>query len=253
MKRERAYAIRGQGWPRPPSGARPREERLRRDERDGAAETGCRRRRPFKLKPRGRFIVLDGPDGAGKTTQVALLAASLRRAGLRVVRAKDPGATPAGRAIRRILLHGRDGSIAPDTELFLYLAARAELSARVIAPALARGDWVVCDRYSPSTVAYQGAAAGRNPAAVERLCRAAEGGVRPDLVVILDLPVEAGLRRMRRRLDRMERKGAAFLRAVRRSFLAQARRNRWPVVRADGTPKEVGQRVRTAVRGRLDR
>ncbi len=206
------------------------------------------------MRRHGRFIVLDGPDGAGKTTQVARLAASLRRAGLRVVRAKDPGSTPAGRAIRRILLHGGDGSIAPDTELFLYLAARAELAARVIAPALARGDWVVCDRYSPSTVAYQGAAVGRDPAAVERLCRTAEGGVRPDLVVLLDLPVEAGLRRMRRRLDRMERKGTAFLRAVRRSFLAQARRNRWPVVRADGSPEQIASTIIEGVaRRRLDR
>lgn len=177
---------------------------------------------------RGRFIVLDGPDGCGKSTQLPRLARFLRRAGERVLTVKDPGTTAAGHAIRKILLTPAARDLAPETELFLYLAARAQLVAEAIAPALARGIWVLADRYSASTIAYQGYGPGRSPAEIDRiaaLCRMAEGGVTPDLTVILDLPSETGLARLRRARDRMERKPLAYHRRVREGFLRQAARS----------------------------
>lgn len=176
-------------------------------------------------RERGRFIVLDGPDGCGKSTQARWLVRFLAGMGIRARAVKDPGTTAVGKKLRGILLSLRSRGLAAAPELFLYLAARAQLVAEVIRPSLERGEWVVSDRYSASTVAYQGHGPGHPPrriALVADLCRVAEDGVEPDLTVLLDLPAEAGLARIRRARDRMESRPLPYHRRVRTGFLAQA-------------------------------
>lgn len=174
---------------------------------------------------RGRFIVLDGPDGCGKSTQASLLARLLKRSRRKVVEAKDPGTTPVGKEIRKILLERKDLPLSPVAELLLYLAARAQLVREAIYPAIERGKWVVCDRWSTSTIAYQGYGPGRSPAEIQRiagLCRIAEQGIEPDLTILLDLPAAAGMRRIRRARDRIEGRPIAYHWRVRKGFLRQA-------------------------------
>jgi dTMP kinase len=173
-------------------------------------------------KGRGVFIVLDGPDGCGKSTQARRLARELRGRGLRVRTARDPGGTALGRKIRKLLLDGRDESLDGTTELHLYLAARSRLVREVIRPALAEGEWLLCDRFSSSTVAYQGYGQGKRPDRIRQCCLEATEGLEPDLTLILDLPPQEGLRRIRRGKDRMERKPLSYHRRVRRGFLTQA-------------------------------
>ena len=133
------------------------------------------------------FIVLEGGEGSGKSTQVALLVEQLRGEGREVVATFEPGDTPTGRRIRETLLHG-DDALAPTAELLLMLADRAQHVAEVIRPALGRGAVVVCDRYSPSTVVYQGVARDLGVADAEGWCEFATGGLAPDAVVVLDIP-----------------------------------------------------------------
>ncbi len=202
-------------------------------------------------RERGRFIVLDGPDGCGKSTQAKRLVRFLARHGVRTLAVKDPGTTPVGKKLRGILLSLRSRGIAPGSELFMYLAARAQLAAEVIRPALDRGVWVVSDRYSASTVAYQGHGPGRPSreiALVADLCRIAEGGVSPDLTVLLDLSAEAGLARIRRAHDRMESRPLSYHRRVRAGFLAQAARDgRFAVLDAGDDPDDLHLKVQALV------
>jgi dTMP kinase len=173
----------------------------------------------------GRFIVLDGPDGAGKSTQLRLLAETLRKRGIAVLTPREPGGTKVGEAIRRILLTRRKTGMTALTEAFLFQAARAQLVADVIRPALRKGVWVLCDRFALSTVVYQGRAGGVALPVIRSLIAAACGTVKPDLYVILDVKPEEALRRRKaegRSADRMEAKGRAFAAAVRRGFLAEA-------------------------------
>ena len=199
----------------------------------------------------GRFIVIDGPDGAGKTTQAELLADYLRRRGLDVCQVRDPGGTAIGERLREILLDPACGEMSPTCEMLLYMASRAQLAEQVVRPALADGRCVLGDRYVSATIAYQGAA-GVPARTVRRAAEIAVGRTWPDLTILLDLPSETGLARTARarRLDRMEARGVEFHREVRRIFLRQARRRpgEFAVVDADAPPQAVQQAVRRALR-----
>ena len=169
--------------------------------------------------PDGLFIVLDGPDGCGKSTQALRLVKRLGEAGHGVQHLREPGGTPAGELIRKILLDPKV-TLNTNAETFLFMAARAQLVHEMIRPALSRGDTVVCERWISSTVAYQGVAGGFGKANVVDLGRHAIGTLAPDLLVILDVPPEVGLARVKRGLDRMELKGLEYHRKVREGYLA---------------------------------
>ncbi|MBL8888958.1 MAG: dTMP kinase [Planctomycetaceae bacterium] len=168
------------------------------------------------------FIVLDGIDGGGKSTQIERLAQRLRDQNREVVCCADPGTTPAGLQIRQLLLNRADIQLAPLTELLLFFSARAQLIAEVIAPALAAGQVVICDRFLLSSVVYQGHLGQIPPAKIWELGRSLFQSALPDLTVILDLPVEVAAGRTQRALDRIESRGPAYLATVRESFLSEA-------------------------------
>ncbi|MCC6849152.1 MAG: dTMP kinase [Deltaproteobacteria bacterium] len=167
------------------------------------------------------MITIEGIDGAGKSTQVARLAAILAGRGHRLVTTREPGATPLGREVRRMVL-GRELALAPDAELLLFLADRAEHVATVIAPALADGAVVLCDRFADSTMAYQGHGRGRDLAHVRRWNAESSAGVVPDLTLLLDCPIDLGTERRRRETDRYQVLDRTFHERVRAGFLAEA-------------------------------
>jgi len=174
---------------------------------------------------RGRLIVLDGLDGAGKTTQARRLAGRLRRAGHEVVAVRDPGGTPIGEEIRRLLLDRRSSGMGLRAEVLLYMASRAQLVDEVIRPALARGAVVVADRFVTSTVAYQGFGGRGAPRDIEAVGRYVLHDLRPDLLLVLDLDPRIGRRRRSGAPDRIEARDLAYHRRVRQGFLRQARRD----------------------------
>ena len=198
---------------------------------------------------RGRFIVVEGIDGSGKTTLAAKLERELKRRGRRVIRTREPGGTRLGEKIRGVLLDARNEAMTPQTELFLYMASRAQLVDQVIRPALRRGTDVVCDRYYYSTAAYQGAAGGLKIGDILTLAENIARFERPDLVIILDLPPAVARRRRRTAADRVERKGLAYQTRVRKGFLQIARRDRrrFRVIDAARTPDTVFRDLRKEV------
>lgn len=195
-----------------------------------------------------RFIVLEGVEGSGKSTQIRLLDAWLESLGHDHVRAREPGGTRVGEAIRHVLLHGEGEEIPAETELLLMLAARAAFVREVVRPALEAGRTVLADRFDFSTFAYQGHGRGLPLDRVRELNSFATGGLVPDLVVVLDLPPEVGRERQAREgktLDRIERAGAGFMERVREGYrsLAVSEGNA-RMIDARGTPEEVHARLR---------
>ncbi len=196
-----------------------------------------------------RFIVLDGVEGCGKSTQLQRLAVALRESGDEPVVTHEPGGTPVGEAIRAVLLSPEYPLMTVLTELFLFCASRAQHVQQVIRPALDEGRIVLCDRFSAATFAYQGYAGGAGIELAERVDAEATGGLAPDLTIVLDVPVEEGLRRKfgegwRERLDagdRIERNDLEFHRLVREGFLryAQQHPERTTVVDGGRSPDEV--------------
>ena len=198
------------------------------------------------------FFAIEGIDGSGKSGMVGYLVEQLRARGGEGAATREPGGTPQGEAIRSLILSGADDAWDPHAELLLMTAARVEHVRRVIKPALALGRFVISDRYIGSTIAYQGAGRGMSEAFIRQLHAAAVGDVWPDLTIILDLDVETGLSRSRKRLatsavdeGRFETLDLAFHLRIRESFLDQARRDpaRHVVVDASGTPDEVRART----------
>lgn len=206
----------------------------------------------WETQTAGRFIVIDGPDGAGKSTQVARLAERIRSAGVPVTAVRDPGGTAIGDRIRAILLDKAHEEMAVECELMLYMASRAQLVAQTVRPALAAGRCVVSDRYISSTVAYQGAG-GADPGAVRTVGEIAVGGLWPDLTLVLDVPPQLGLSRLTGEADRIEAKGRAFHQRVREMFLQQARAepDRFEVIDGAGDVEAVQHRLRQALAARL--
>jgi len=196
------------------------------------------------------FFSIDGGDGTGKTTQVALLAQWLRALGHEVLTCRDPGSSRLGEAVRQLLLDRTDLEIGRRAEMLLYMAARAQLADELIRPALEAGKTVVSDRYLLANVVYQGHAGGLEVEALWEVGRVATGGLMPDLTIVLDLPAELAAVRIERELDRMEKQGDAFHARVRQGFLAEAARqpDRILVVDASRSVDEVQAEVRAAAR-----
>ena len=204
----------------------------------------------------GRFITFEGGEGAGKSTQLTRLVARLRTDGREVVATREPGGSPGAEAIRGLVLTGAADRWSPVTETLLMYAARRDHVERVIRPALARGAWVVCDRFADSTRAYQGAAGGTAAELIAALERFVLEETRPDLTLIFDLPVEVGLARAHARAGsemRFESKGLAFHARLRDGFLAiaKAEPDRCALIDADGSVEAVEARVWAITQGRL--
>jgi dTMP kinase len=207
------------------------------------------------VKQRGRFITLEGGEGAGKSTQIRRLAGQLERAGIAVLTTREPGGAAAAEEVRRLLVEGEPGRWQPVSEALLHYAARAEHVARTIRPALAAGTWVVCDRFADSTMAYQGYGHRLGRAAILALDRVVLRGFKPDLTLVLDLPVAAGLARAAERggADRYERMGRDFHERVRRGFRDIVRHapRRCVLVSAAGNPDQVASRLWRALAQRF--
>lgn len=199
----------------------------------------------------GLFITFEGVEGAGKSTQIDLLRMALEEEGLRVLVTREPGGEPVAEAIRNVLLH-TENYVEPLAELLLFLAARAQITERVIQPALRAGTIVLCDRYLDSTTVYQGYARGLDLEMVRLLNRVATGGLLPDLTIVLDLDERVGIARQASR-NRMEREDHAFHRAVRRGYLEEAAREpeRFHVVNAEQSVQCVHADVLAIVRKAL--
>jgi dTMP kinase len=207
--------------------------------------------------PRGRFITLEGGEGAGKSTQVALLIAALERAGIAALATREPGGSPGAEAIRRLLLEGEGARWDAQSETLLLTAARRDHVTRVIEPALARGMWVVSDRFADSTLAYQGYGRGLAAAEIALLQLFALGDFAPDLTLILDLPAAAGLARVSARsptADRFERLDPSFHDRLRQGFreIAAAESGRCVLIDASGELEAVRRAVLAAVAQRLE-
>jgi len=199
----------------------------------------------------GRFVTVDGGEGAGKTTQMGFMREYLERRGCRVVVTREPGGTSLGEEIRGLLLGHRDGGMTLAAETLLMFSARAEHLERVIRPALAAGCWVLCDRFTDATYAYQGGGRGLPLERIAVLEEWVQGTLRPDLTLLLDLPVATGLARAGRRsmADRFEREDVDFFERVRAMYLKRAAHepDRYRVVDASQSIKAVRAEVETVL------
>lgn len=173
---------------------------------------------------RGCFLTVEGVEGVGKSTNIAFIAQKLEQAGIPFVLSREPGGTPLAEDIRQLLLQRRQETVSENAELLLMFAARAQHIDQVINPALDDGCWVICDRFTDATYAYQGGGRGISQAKIADLENWVQGDLRPDYTVLLDAPVELGLRRARERadLDRFEQETMIFFEDVRRSYLSMA-------------------------------
>jgi dTMP kinase len=203
------------------------------------------------------FITFEGPDGSGKTTQIALLAAFLRQQGYDVLTTREPGGTAIGDQIRTCLHDVRNADMTSAAEILLYSASRAQLVQEVIRPALASGITVICDRFADSTMAYQGYGRGLDLEALAFITRFATGGLEPDLTFLLDMDVEAGIHRRARggeEMNRMDLQKASFHRRVREGYLQMvaSQPQRWIVIDAERPVNVVQAAIREEIRARLE-
>jgi dTMP kinase len=218
------------------------------------------------MSRRGKFITFEGLDGTGKSTQMRKLAAVLRVGGHKVVETREPGGTPTGEKIRRVLLDSGTAGLSPLAEMALMFASRAQHIAEVIEPALSQGSMVLCDRFTDSTEAYQGSGRKLGTAAVRELHRVLCGNLHPDLTILLDSDAAASLHRARLRNkrdskrssrghdeNRFEQETRAFFIRVHEGYMAIAKREpgRVAVVDARGTPGQTHQRIVELVRRKL--
>ncbi|AZG76445.1 dTMP kinase [Methylocystis rosea] len=213
----------------------------------------------FQATPeKGRFITFEGGEGVGKSTQLARLAEHLRDCGFEVVTTREPGGTPKAEKLRAFLLSGRAAPLGPLAEAALFSAARADHVETLIAPALKRGAWVLCDRFADSTRAYQGARGGVDAKTLALLEAAAVGETRPDLTIMLDLPAQEGLTRAASRrkgevVDRFEREAPSFHEELRQAFLdiAESAPERCCVIDAGMSIDDVARAVQRLVHDRF--
>lgn len=203
--------------------------------------------------PKGRFITIEGVEGGGKSTSLDFVRRYLEDAGKEVVVTREPGGTALGEEIRTLLLGHRHDGMAQDTELLLMFAARAEHVAKVIRPALDAGKWVLCDRFTDATYAYQGGGRGIPTARIAQLEEWVQGKLRPDLTLLLDLSVELGLQRAGKRSapDRFERQKTEFFERVRQAYLDLAKQHpgRFRIIDASQSIPE----VQDCIAGALDK
>ena len=212
------------------------------------------------MTPQGHFLTFEGIDGCGKTTQLRLLAQYLREHGREVVETVEPGGTEIGRQIRRILLDTASSSIQPRTELLLYFASRAQNVDEIIRPALHAGSIVLCDRFTDSTLVYQGCGRGLDPAIVLDLDRIACQGLRPATTILIDIDLETSLNRAKRRNERfgpsesrIDDESAAFHDSVRKGYLALAAAEpaRFLVIDGRAPIGDVARQIREALQNRV--
>lgn len=194
---------------------------------------------------RGKFITLEGVDGAGKSTHLSWLVTHLQAQGHNIVQTREPGGTPLGEKLRELLLHE---PMHLETEALLMFAARREHLERVIKPAVARGDWVVCDRFTDASFAYQGGGRGLSSEKLSRLENWVQEGFQPDLTLLFDLPIDIAAQRMAgaaRQLDRFEQEKADFHQRVRDAYLARAAQMpaRVKVIDSRQTPEQIQKQL----------
>lgn len=199
----------------------------------------------------GKFITIEGGEGVGKSSNIAFIADLLRQHGKEVVLTREPGGTPLAERIRTLLLDKNETAMCVDTELLLMFAARAQHLAEVIVPALHAGKWIICDRFTDATYAYQGAGRGVATSRIAQLENWVQAALRPDITVLLDLPVTVGLQRAEHRSapDRFEQERADFFERVRQGYLDLARRypQRYRVIDASPTLAVVQQHIAQAL------
>jgi dTMP kinase len=199
----------------------------------------------------GKFITLEGGEGAGKSSSMDFIESCLREAGREVVVTREPGGTPLGEEIRELLLKPKERGLCSDAELLLIFAARAQHLDEVIRPALARGAWVLCDRFTDATYAYQGRGRGIAHEHIAALEQWVQCGLKPDLTLLFDVPVEQGLERANKRSapDRFELAGQSFLERVRVGYLEAATREpgRIRVIDASQPPAKVKAHLKTVL------
>ena len=200
---------------------------------------------------RGRFITVEGIEGVGKSTNLEFVQRWLVEQGKALVVTREPGGTPLGEQIRGLLLDHRQSAMADDTELLLMFAARAQHLHEIIEPALAEGSWVLCDRFTDATYAYQGGGRGIDMQRIAALETWVQGARRPDLTLLLDVPVEVGLARVHQRgeRDRFEREQEEFFERVRQTYLARAQQEpqRYRVIDASVTLEQVQHQLATTL------
>ena len=204
---------------------------------------------------KGRFITLEGGEGAGKTTNLEWLKTGLENAGITVTVTREPGGTPLAESIRNVLLSPTDEPMCSDTELLLVYAARAQHLEEKIRPALARGEWVLCDRFSDATRAYQGAGRGLPQETINKLDALIVRDTQPDMTLLFDIPVEVGMARAGKRaaLDRIEQEETAFFERIRSCYLALAEQEpqRFRVLQADDSIDNVQAQLAVYLREML--
>lgn len=207
---------------------------------------------------RGRFITFEGGEGAGKSTQIKLLADRLTGANVRAVVTREPGGSPGAEIMRHLVLSGIGKVLGPEAETLLFAAARDDHVHLVIEPSLARGVWVLCDRFSDSTRAYQGSLGKVDPALIEALERVTIGSLRPDLTLVLDLPVEVGLNRAAKRRgaaapDRFEAENVDFHQKLREAYhrIAVEHPERCVIIDANASAPTVATRIWRVVKERF--